>query len=443
LHTVSQASHSTTKHDPFEALRQRNFTIYAVGNLLYGASLMMTQAAIAWQVYDISGSKLQLGMIGLVQFIPAFFGLSLIGGAFADSHDRRRIAITGQAIGMGATIWLMAFTDRGGIDLWLIYAAVIVIAVASAFENPARQALLPSVVTPKAFPNGITVSTTMRQFGFVTGPALGGLLIAVSGVGLAYGAVAILIGGSIVCLFFLHPREREGARRTVSVAAIKEGVQFVWHRQVLLGVMTLDMFAVIFGGAAALLPVFARDVLDVGAWGYGLLLASADVGAMFMAIALMFLPQIQRPGRALLFAVLGFGVGTVVFGLSRSYPLSLAAYAFVGASDQVSVVMRFTTVQLATPDELRGRVTSVNNLFIGASNQLGRVESGFVAAATTATFAVASGGIACLGVLGAVASLMPDLRRYKIGDPHARDVQQNLEARVSIPEAEEPVASKQ
>ncbi|MEO9254778.1 MAG: MFS transporter, partial [Tepidiformaceae bacterium] len=335
---MTQPATAPAKHDPFQALRQRNFAIYSLAGTLYGASLMMTQAAIAWQVYDISGSKLQLGMIGLVQFIPAFFGLSLIGGAFADSHDRRRIAITGQAIAMAATIWLMAFTDRGGIDLWLIYVAVIVIAVASAFENPARQALLPSVVTLEAFPNGITVSTTMRQFGFVTGPALGGLLIALSGVGLAYGAVAILIAGSIVCLFFLRPRERDGPRRTVSVAAIKEGVQFVWHRQVLLGVMTLDMFAVIFGGAAALLPVFARDVLDVGAWGYGLLLASADVGAMFMAIALMFLPQIQRPGRALLFAVLGFGAGTVVFGLSRSYPLSLAAYAFVGASDQVSVV---------------------------------------------------------------------------------------------------------
>ena len=257
---------------------------------------MLMQATISWHVYDITGSKLQLGMIGLVQFIPAFFGLSLIGGAVADSHDRRRLAIIAELIAAGAALSLMLATDGGAIHLGVIYAAVIVIAVASAFENPASQALLPSLVTKGAFPNSITVTTTVRQFGFVTGPALGGLLIALSGVGLAYGANAVLIGISVVCLFVLRPRAREGPRRTVSLAAIKEGVQFVFHRQVLLGAMTLDLFAVIFGGAVALLPVYARDILHVGAWGYGFLLASADIGALVMAVALMFVPQVQRPG---------------------------------------------------------------------------------------------------------------------------------------------------
>lgn len=378
---------------------------------------MLVQASVTWQVYEISGSKLQLGMVGLVQFIPAFFGLSLIGGAFADSHDRRRIVVAGQVVAITASITLMALSVHGNISLPAIYAVVIFIAVASAFENPARQALLPSVVTPEAFPNAITVSTTMQQLGFVTGPALGAFLIYVNGPGLAYGVNAAVIGCSIVTLLLLRPRPREGERRTVSFAAIKEGVQFVWHRQVLLGAMTLDMFAVIFGGATALLPVFAKDVLDVGVLGYGLLAASLDIGALSMALALMFLPPIQRTGRALLIAVAGFGVGTIVFGLSRSFPLSLAAYMFVGAADQISVVMRFTTVQMATPDELRGRVSSVNMLFIGASNQLGRVESGFVAAAMGATFAVVSGGVGCLAVLGAVAAKMPELRRYNIHQP--------------------------
>jgi MFS family permease len=408
---------SLARHDPFQALRQRDFAIYAFGRFVFGAATMLMQATISWHVYDITHSKLQLGMIGLVQFIPAFFGLSLIGGAVADGHDRRRIAMAAELVAALAAVCLMLATDGGAIHVIVIYAAVIVIALASAFENPARQALLPSVVSKAAFPNAITVSTTVQQFGFVTGPALGGLLIAVSGVGLAYAANAILIILSVVCLFALKPRAREGPRRTVSVAAIREGIQFVFHRQVLLGAMTLDLFAVIFGGAVALLPVYARDILHVGAWGYGLLLASADIGALAMAVALMFVPQIQRPGRALLFAVLGFGVFTIIFGFSRSYWLSLLAYGLVGCSDQISVVMRQTTVQLATPDDLRGRVTSVNMLFIGASNQLGRVESGFLAWATTATFTVVSGGIGCLAVLGLVSAKLPELRRYRIGTP--------------------------
>jgi MFS family permease len=409
-------------HDPFLALRQRDFAIYAGGRFVYGAATMMMQATIAWHIYDITHSKWQLGFIGLVQFIPALFGLSLIGGAFADGHDRRLIAMLAEALAASAAICLMLFTDAGSVHVLVIYAAVIVIAVASSFENPASQSLLPSVVSKEAFANSITVSTTIRQFGFVSGPAVGGLLIAVSGVGLAYGANAALIGASILCMAFLRPRAREGPPRTVSVAAIKEGVQFVFGRQVLLGAMTLDLFAVIFGGAAALVPVFAKDILNVGAWGYGLLLASGDIGALIMAVALMFLPQMRRPGRALIVAVAGFGVSTVVFGISRNYLLSLAAYGCVGAFDQISVVMRQTTVQLATPDDLRGRVTSVNMLFIGASNQLGRVESGFVAAATTATFAVVSGGIGCLGVLGLVGTKMPELRRYRIGDETAVDM---------------------
>jgi MFS family permease len=205
----------------------------------------------------------------------------------------------------------------------------------------------------------------------------------------------------------------------VTVAAIREGVSFVRHHQVLLGAMTLDMFGVIFGGATALLPIYAEKILKVGGTGYGLLTSAQAIGAPVVAVVLVALPPVRRTGRALLYAVAGFGLFTMLFGISRSFPLSLVAYGLTGCCDQVSVIMRQTTIQLATPDALRGRVSSVSGLFIGASNQIGAVESGFVAAITSATFSVVSGGAACLAVVGAIAAGMPELRRYRIA-PLAR-----------------------
>jgi len=375
---------------------------------------MLLNAAVFWQVYDITGSKWQLGVIGLVRFIPSL-GLSLVAGAAADSYNRRKLAIVAQTVQLGAAAVLMAVTLGGSEDVLVIYACVFVFALAATFESPARSALLPQLVTKETFGNAIVVSGTFQQLSFVTGPALGGLLIAISGVGLAYVVLAGLMAGSIVLLALLRPEDGDAPRRSVSVEGILEGIRFVRGRQVILGAMTLDMFAVIFGGATALLPVFARDILDVGSVGYGLLLGAIDGGAFVMSIAMVFVPPSRRPGRTLLFAVLAFGLSTVLFGLSRNFALSLIACTLIGMSDEVSVVMRQTTIQLATPDALRGRVTSVNMLFIGASNQLGAVESGFVAALTTATFAVVSGGLGCLAVLGTVAAAMPEMRRYRIG----------------------------
>jgi hypothetical protein len=230
-----------------------------------------------------------------------------------------------------------------------------------------------------------------------------------------YAVYAALILGSLVALFFLHPRSRDGVARAITLQSIREGLSFVRRRQVVLGCMTLDMFAVIFGGAAALLPIYANEILHVGPQGYGLLTSALEFGALLTSIVLILVPPITRVGVALLIAVGVYGVATIVFGLSRSFPLSLIAYAIVGVADQVSVVMRSTAIQLSTPDELRGRVSSVNFIFIGASNQLGAVESGFVAALTNAPFAVVSGGLGCLVVLGMVAVKLPQLRRYRIG----------------------------
>lgn len=381
--------------------------------------MTLLQAAIAWQVYKISGSALQLGILGLLRFGPSF-GMTLVGGAVADRYDRKTIVLLAQVAPLSCSLILLLATQVGSAGLPLIYALVLVIALASAFENPARLSLLPAVVTKETFQNAITVNTTAQSLAFVTGPALAGLAIAATSVSGAYALNAILVSFSLVALLLMRPRPIDGPRRAVSIGAIKEGVAFVWHRQALLGCMTLDMFAVIFGGASALLPVYASNILNVGPRGYGILAASLDGGALLTSIALVMTPQIQRTGRALMIAIAVFGVATIAFGLSRSFPVSVAAYMLVGMADQVSVVMRHTTVQLATPDELRGRVNSVNQLFVGSSNQLGAAESGFVAALTSATFAVVSGGIGCLAVLAAVGAKLPELRSYRVDGGHLR-----------------------
>lgn len=405
------------RHDPLATLRQRNFLLFAASRFFAATAMTLLSAAIAWHVYRISGSAFHLGLIGLARFLPSL-GLSLIGGALADSHDRRRIVIASQLVPLVCAAALFTATASGAVSLPLIYALVLLLAVAAAFENPARQALLPLVVRPETFVHAITVNSSISSLGFVTGPALGGLCIAYAGVDGAYAAEAGLLMAAIALMFIVSPRAAENGRRAVSLDGIREGVRFVWSRQPLLGAMTLDMFAVIFGGAAALLPIYATDILRAGPRGYGLLSASLELGALLMSITLILLPPLKRVGLALLVTVALFGVGTVAFGLSRSLPLSVALYMFIGMADQVSVVMRQTTVQLTTPDELRGRVSSVNMLFIGASNQLGAVESGFVAALTGATFAVVSGGLGCLAVVAVVAAKMPELRRYRI-EPRA------------------------
>jgi MFS family permease len=319
-----------------------------------------------------------------------------------------------QSAAFVAAATLSLATARGVVTLWLLYGIVLLIAITASFVNPAGAALLPTLVSREAFPRAVTISSTNQALAFITGPAVCGLVIGATGIGVVYGVYAVLLGGSIVSVSLLHPRPHGGARREVSWRAIREGLRFVRRQQVILGCMTLDMFAVIFGGATALLPIYANEILHVGPRGYGLLTASLEIGALLCSLVLMAVPPIRRPGRALLIAVAGFGVATIVFGLSRSFPLSLLAYMAAGVADQVSVVMRSTAIQLSTPDELRGRVSSVSFLFIGASNQLGAVESGFVAALTTATFSVVSGGVGCLVVLAMVAANMPELRRYRI-----------------------------
>ncbi len=404
-----------SRHDPLAALRQRGFLWFSVARLASGVAQTSLQMALAWQVWVLSGSPLQLAALGLVRFVPQLLA-ALYAGAVADTYNRKRIVQVAQSVPAGCAAALLVATASGAVSLPLIYGLVVLIALASAFDAPARQSLLPSIVREDTFQNAITIGSTIQSLAFVSGPGLGGLLIAEGGVEAVYAANVVLLLVALVAVTALRPRPVSTPPRAVTWAAIKEGVQFVRSRQPLLGSMTLDMFAVVFGGAQALLPIYADQILNVGPSGLGILTASMNGGALLMSLAMILLPTVERTGRTLLVSVAAFGVATMAFGLARSFPFAVAAYMSVGMADQVSVVMRQTTIQLSTPDYLRGRVSAVAQLFVGSSNQLGAVESGFVAAATNATFAVVSGGAACLAVVGVIAVTMKELRTYTIRD---------------------------
>jgi MFS family permease len=261
----------------------------------------------------------------------------------------------------------------------------------------------------------VVLSSAARNLAVVTGPALAGFAIDAGGPRAAYALSAAFFVLSLAALLGVRRATPRGEEARVSLEAIREGIAFVWRRPVILSAMTLDMFAVIFASVTALLPVYATQILAVGPRGYGLLAASLAIGTLLMTLVLLFVPSIARPGRALLIAVLFFGLATIVFGLSPSFRLSVAALVAAGMADQVSMVTRATIIQLSTPDPLRGRVNAVNMVFIGASNQLGAAESGFLAALTSATFSVVAGGVACLTVLGIVTDRVPALRDYRVG----------------------------
>ena len=393
----------------------RDFWRYLASRFASASAMMLFRAAVAWHVYELSHSAFQLGLNGLVQFLPVPV-LMLLGGAVADTYERRRVMMAAGAVALLCAAALFAATATGVVTVPMLFAMVALASVAWSFDGPARAALLPTLVPRETFPRAVTIASTTQALAFATGPALGGLVIAEWGIAAAYAAMAMLVVVALVLLAGLRLPERPPAAGVLSVRGIVDGLEFVRGNQVVLGCMLLDMLAVIFGGAVALLPIYATDILHVGARGYGLLGAAADLGALVTSLVLVVVPPIRRAGRALLVAVGVYGAATILFGLSRSFPLSVLAYLVVGMADQVSVVMRSTAIQLSTPDALRGRVSGVSMIFIGASNQLGAAESGFVAGLTSATVSVVSGGVASLVVLATVALAMPRLRRYRIDE---------------------------
>lgn len=378
--------------------------------------MTLLRSTVYWHVFQLTRSEAALGTIGLVQFLPAL-AFTLVGGMVADAYDRRRVMRLAQIPYLASAAFLFLATREGTISVPWIYAVVFSNALAFAFDSPARQALLPSLVTPEAFPRAVVFASTGMALALASGPALGGLLIGFAGVESAYAAYAVLVALNLLGLSFVRPVREPAERRAPSWQAVREGLAFLRRSPVVLACMALDMFAVILGGATALLPVFATEILDVGAKRYGLLTSSLEIGALGTSLLLLARRPIERAGPALLASVAVYGLATIGFGLSRTYWLSVALYMLVGAADQVSVVLRQTAIQMNTPDALRGRVSAVNMIFINASNQLGAAESGYLAALTSAPFAVVAGGIGCLLVVALTARFVPALRSYRIHQP--------------------------
>ena len=369
----------------------------------------MQAVAVGWQIYSLTGSVLDLGLVGLAQFLPSV-ALLLVVGHVADRYDRRRIVCLCQLIECGAAVLLAALSASGRINEQAIFALIAVIGAARAFEMPTQQTLLPSVVPARLLSRAVAANATAGQTAIVLGPALGGLLY-VAGPATVYGLCAALFLAASALSASLRIERRRPQRETPTPATLFAGVAFIRRHHALLGAISLDLFAVLLGGAAALFPVYARDILHTGPWGLGLLRAAPAVGALGTAVWLAHHPLQRRAGVMMFGGVAIFGVATIVFGLSHSFALSLSALVVLGAADMVSVVVRQSLVQLRTPDAMRGRVSAVNSMFIGASNQLGEFESGVTAAWFGTVPSVVIGGIGTLLVVALCMRLFPELAR--------------------------------
>jgi MFS family permease len=375
-------------------------------------AVQMAAVATGWLVYQRTGSAYDLGFIGLTQFVPMVL-LTLPAGHIADRFDRRIIIATCQTIEGAALAFLAAGILGGWLGLAEIFAAVAVLGGAQAFERPTMAALLPSLVPVPMLARAIAMSSSANQSAYIVGPAVGGLLYAVD-VAVPFGVSAgFMLGAAIlVAAIRLIPRAA-AAREKATLASVFSGISFISHRPILLGAISLDLFAVLLGGATALLPIYARDILGTGPWGLGALRSAPAVGALAMSILLTRFSFRRRVGVTMFAAVVAFGVATLVFAVSANMALSFVALIAVGAADNVSVVIRSSLVQLATPDAVRGRVNAVNSLFIGTSNQLGEFESGITAGLLGAVPAALLGGAATIMVAFLWMWLFPALRRVE------------------------------
>ena len=365
--------------------------------------------AVGWQMYEITGSALALGLVGLFQFAPALL-LIMVVGPIVDRYDRRRILMLCRLVQGGAALSLAVASLTGLLDQSLLYGLVFVLGIVGAFEMPAGQAMLPSLVPSHLLSRAVALGSSAHQAATIGGPALGGFLY-VAGPHMVYLSSGSLFLVSLLLLSRIRTRPRAAARPKISVEYLLAGMVFIRRHPVLLGAVSLDLFAVLLGGATALLPIYAKDILHTGPWGLGLLRSAPAVGALAVALWLARHPLQRRVGPLLLGAVAAFGAGTIVFGLSHWLPVSLGALVVMGAADMVSVVIRVSLMQLETPDEMRGRVGAVNSLFVGASNQIGEFESGLLAAWLGAVPAVVLGGVGTLAVVALWWRVFPLLAR--------------------------------
>jgi MFS family permease len=391
------------------AFADRNFALFWSARFLSSLGLQMQTVAVGWLVYSLSRSAFALGMIGLMGFLPSV-ALALVTGHLADVIDRRKILLAAYGLMAGCALALTSFTALGMAVIWPLYILALLIGSARAFANPASQALLPNLVQAGRLGNAIALSSSAWQLASVAGPALGGVLYAFGGRAV-FGAVAVLFLVGLLLLVVLKTPRQQARRSQTTWKTLVAGIHFIWARPVIFGAISLDLFAVLFGGATALLPIYARDLYHAGPWGLGLLRSMPALGALSTAGIIAHRPLGRRTGLRMFQAVAVFGLATIGFGLSPSLALALPFLFILGASDMVSVVIRQTLVQADTPDVMRGRVAAVNSVFVGASNELGEFESGTVAALIGTIPSVVVGGIGTLLVVGLWMLRFPELRR--------------------------------
>jgi MFS family permease len=402
------------RHDPYAALRYGNYVLFSAGWLLSVIGHHMVSTALGWEVYDRTGSKLALGWVAGIQVIP-LFALALPAGRWADVFDRRRIIAISSIGAAMCSLGLAMLSYRPGSVPWM-YAILGLNAAFLVIGRPARSSLLPLIVPPAVFANAVTWNSSFFQLATMSGPALAGLVVAWSL--RRYGSVSAAYAIDVACalvfavlIFTVRIRPIADATEHAD-RSLLAGFRFIWQRRIIFATMALDLFAVLLGGAVWLLPVFAKDILHVGPTGLGWLRAADAIGAFVMSMIVAHLPPMKHAGRNMLLAVAGFGVATIVFGVSKSFWLSMAALFAIGALDAISVVVRHTLVQVLTPDAMRGRVSAVNNISIGASNELGGLESGVAAALLGPVAAVVFGGVGTIVTVIIVAVLSPQLRRF-------------------------------
>jgi MFS family permease len=375
----------------------------------------MVTFAIAWELWLRTDSAFALGLVGLVQVVPIIL-LSLPGGHVADQYNRKKVIAITQVLLAACSLGLAMLSFFQG-SLPLIYLCLLGIGISRAFNDPAVSTLLPATVPPNLFTTAATWSSSTSQLASIAGPALAGLLATfLKRLTVVYALDALSALTFLVLVSQIKGRPLALAAKAATLESLREGLQFIRRERVILAAITLDMFAVLLGGAVTLLPIYATDILKVGPQGLGLMRAAPSIGALLMALLLAHRPPLQRAGRSLLLAVTGFGVATIVFGLSKSFWLSIAMLTVVGGLDNISVVIRRSLILTRTPDELRGRISAVNSIFIGASNELGGFESGLTAGLFGPILSVVGGGIGTLLVVLSVAGIWPEMRRLKTVD---------------------------
>jgi MFS family permease len=398
----------------FAALRHRDFRLLWIGQLISVTGSQMQLVAINWHVYLLTKSPLALGGVGLVRVLPIIL-CSLAGGVVADAVDRKRLMLATQAVMLISAALLAVMTATGLHSIWPIYALTAVASAALAFDNPARQAMLPTLVPREDFPNAVSLGIVVFNSAMIVGPALAGFLLSIRGPALIYAVNAASFVAVIIALHLMSARglsEAEKQVAQINLRALREGLRFVWRTPIIVQTMTLDFVATFFASATALLPIFAAEILNVGARGLGLLAAAPGTGSIISGLVMARLGITRKQGKVVLASVAVYGAATVVFGLSRWFWLSLLMQGITGAADTVSTVLRQTIRQLVTPNHLRGRMTSVNMIFFMGGPQLGEMEAGAVAALIGASLSVVIGGAGCLIAVAAAGLWAKNLIRY-------------------------------